>query len=48
MVHILWAEPAINGAAISSYTIYIRTSDEVTYATELTMCDGSNQDIIDT
>ena len=48
MVHILWTEPATNGAAISSYTIYIRTSDEITYATELTMCDGSNQDIIDT
>lgn len=46
-VNIYWTEPETNGAAITSYTIEIRQSDQVTYSTELTNCDGSTQEIID-
>jgi hypothetical protein len=44
-ITIQWEEPAANGNPISSYTIYIRESDEVTYSTELTSCDGSDPTI---
>jgi hypothetical protein len=41
-VKITWTAPAANGAAISAYTIKIRTSNNVDFVTELTECDGSD------
>lgn len=44
-VTIDWNEPSINGAAILSYSIYILKSDAITYASELTSCDGSSSSV---
>ena len=38
---ISWSAPDNGGSAITSYTIYIQTSDLTTYLTELIYCDGS-------
>lgn len=46
-IYVFWAAPEDNGAEITSYTVLIRGSDLVTYYTELTSCDGSQQNIVD-
>ena len=45
-VTVYWQEPETNGAEVISYTIYLRTSDDVTYVTELDNCDGSDAQIL--
>lgn len=47
-VDITWDEPAIQGSPITEYRILVRQSDSVTFSTELTNCDGTEQTIIDT
>ena len=43
---ISWSAPDNGGSAITSYTIYIQTSDLTTYLTELIYCDGSAMTIM--
>jgi len=43
---IAWAQPAINGAAITAYKIVIRQSDASTYTESTTYCDGSDATIL--
>ena len=43
---ISWIAPDNGGSAITSYTVYIQTSDINSYKTELTFCDGSIVTII--
>lgn len=45
-VTIDWYAPDNAGSPITSYTIFIRTSDMVTYTTELSHCDGSDPTIV--
>mmetsp|Transcript_33988 Transcript_33988/g.25077 ORF Transcript_33988/g.25077 Transcript_33988/m.25077 type:complete len:85 (+) Transcript_33988:155-409(+) len=45
-VRITWSEPGDNFEAIDYYSILILASDTSSY-TELTYCDGTDQDIID-
>lgn len=45
-VTVVWTEPVINGAAILSYNIFLRQSDEVTYSNVLSHCDGSLTSIV--
>lgn len=42
----MWNPPEDGGSAITAYTIYVLTSDSVTYATELTNCNGLSSSII--
>lgn len=46
LVDIDWHAPFDNGSPIIGYTILIRKSDNVTYETEVTSCDGSNPTIV--
>jgi hypothetical protein len=41
-VTITWTAPNSGGSPISSYTIKIRHSDNVTYSDQTSNCDGSN------
>lgn len=41
-VIISWTEPDNGGSPITSYTVYIRESNGVTFTTELSYCDGSD------
>jgi hypothetical protein len=45
-VTVYWQAPQENGAAITSYTVYIRGNDGISYFTELSNCDGSDATII--
>ncbi len=42
---ITWVAPFNGGSPITSYTILIRQSDDVSYSTELTSCDGSSSSV---
>lgn len=44
---ISWVAPDDGGSIITSYTIFVRTSDDSVFLTELVNCDGTNQAIID-
>jgi len=46
VVDIDWTEPYDNGSPIFGYIITIRQSDDVTFQTETTSCDGSNPSIV--
>jgi hypothetical protein len=46
-VTVTWSESNYNGDEIISYTVYIRTSDQGIYETELATCDGANSVIRD-
>jgi hypothetical protein len=43
---ISWDLPDSRGSAITQYIITIKESDDVTFTTELVVCDGSNTNII--
>jgi len=43
---IAWNAPYDGGSPISAYIVTIRTNDGLTYATELTACDGSSSAIV--
>jgi hypothetical protein len=45
-VTVSWVAPSNNGAVITSYSIYIRQNDGMTYSLELTDCDGTTDAII--
>lgn len=46
-VIISWAAPIFDGASpLTSYTILIRQSDEVTYSTQLTNCNGATNAVL--
>jgi hypothetical protein len=45
-VVIAWTEPDNMASAITSYHIYIRESDGITYSEEFTYCDGTDAVII--
>ena len=46
-VLISWSIPDDRGSPLLGYTIYIRQSDSVSFAIDITDCDGSQQAILD-
>lgn len=40
-VQVLWTAPFDGASVITSYKIYIRHADEISYSLELSSCDGS-------
>lgn len=36
-----WSAPFAKGSSIIAYKVYIRMSDEINFALDLTNCDGS-------
>jgi len=45
-VTVTWTEPSSNGTPILSYTVLIRKSDGLSFATELTGCNSSNSALV--
>jgi hypothetical protein len=45
-VVVSWTEPENNGALITAYTIYLRSSDFASYSTVLEYCDGTDPIIL--
>ena len=45
-VTIAWTPPNNGGSAITSYTVWIRQSDGVTFSTELTTCNGASASVL--
>lgn len=45
-VTITWATPVTNGLPITSYSIYIRKGDQLTYITNNAVCDGTSALVI--
>lgn len=45
-VVVSWVAPDNRGATISSYTITLRQSDELTFSEDTIDCDGTNSDIV--
>jgi hypothetical protein len=46
-VTITWVEPDSMGSPVTGYKVYIRANDDITYLSEYTYCDGSDQTVID-
>lgn len=42
----MWTRPVENGASVTSYQIMIRHADDVTFSQDLTGCDGSDGNIV--
>lgn len=45
-VEVTWVAPDNGGSPITSYTIFIRESDQTTYTTEPISCDGADSTIL--
>ena len=45
-VTISWTQPYNGGSVLSAYTILILTSDGLTFAQEMTVCDGTKASIV--
>jgi hypothetical protein len=46
-VDISWTAPFDQGSVITQYLVQIRSSDDTTYFTDATNCDGSKSTVID-
>lgn len=46
-VRVSWPQPVTNGSPLTSYKVFIREADGVTYTQESVDCDGNSQTVID-